>query len=456
MEKINLVELLKDCPKGTKLYSPLCGECEFDHIEYMGKIVCQTKKDTTIWFLPTGVYIEGYSGAECVLFPSKENRDWSKFQRPFKDGDILISGLEDCGNNPFIFKQTNCLGNAQCYCAINVFEEFILNSDNWTPIKGCRLATEEEKQKLFQAIKDNGYKWNAETKTLDKRYHSWTINDAKDGDVLAINWYEGDDYWEKIVIFKKYHNNVDVVGTCVEGYGNTFKNRKLVWDAEVPYFSKTWTGTLQPATKEQSDFLFQKIKEAGYEWNPETKTLEKLPKFKIGDKIRHKNDNTIRTINYIYHDSYGLYDCHRILFEEQDDYELVPDIKPKFKVGDRIKKNKNSISGIITNISDDGMYKVEYQGGGISYVSLAYQDEWELVPNKFDITTLKPFESKVLVRDNDSNSWCPAIFGCKISTNTIYKYATMTEKYYAQCIPYENNEHLSGTTYACDEYFKTW
>ena len=452
-KKIDIGKILNDCPKGTKLYSPLCGECEFDHIEYMGKIVCQTKKDTTIWFSPTGVYFEGYSGAECVLFPSKENRDWSKFQRPFKDGDIVFYN-----DTIAIFKEWGDETLFRTYVTKYLCCDSLIDKN--VPLYGksvrkeIRFATEEEKQKLFQAIKDNGYKWNAETKTLDKRYHPWTINDAKDGDVLAINWYEGDDYWEKIVIFKKYHNNDDVVGTCVEGYGNTFKNGKLVWDAEVPFFSKTWTGTLRPATKEQRDFLFQKIKEAGYEWNSETKTLKKLPKFKIGDKIRHKNDNTIRTINYIYHDSYGLYDCHRILFEDQDEYELVTDIKPKFKVGDRIKKK-----GI------DDVYAVEiadilqtiYIFKDKNWYSIEYVDkDYELVPNKFDITTLKPFESKVLVRDNDSNSWCPAIFGCKISTNTIYKYATMTEKYYAQCIPYENNEHLSGTTDACDEYFKTW
>lgn len=75
---------------------------------------------------------------------------------------------------------------------------------------------------------------------------------------------------------------------------------------DVPDFSKTWTASLHPATKEQRDLLFQKIKEAGYKWNPGTKTLKKLiePIFKVGDKIRNKKDKTrIRTINYVYKDS---------------------------------------------------------------------------------------------------------------------------------------------------------
>ena len=68
---------------------------------------------------------------------------------------------------------------------------------------------------------------------------------------------------------------------CVEGYGNTFKNGKMAFIEKVPYYSKTWTGNLHPATKEQRDLLFQKIKETGYKWNTETNTFEKLvePKF---------------------------------------------------------------------------------------------------------------------------------------------------------------------------------
>ena len=120
----------------------------------------------------------------------------------------------------------------------------------------------------------------AEFDFIDKHYHLWTIQDAKDGDVLALSWLEDKNLWEKIIIFKKYHSEgVKGLynGPCVEGYGNTFKNGEMAFtDEEVPYYSKTWTYNLHPATKEQRDLLFQKIKEAGYKWNNETKTLEKL------------------------------------------------------------------------------------------------------------------------------------------------------------------------------------
>lgn len=99
-------------------------------------------------------------------------------------------------------------------------------------------------------------------------YDKWTINYAKDNDVLALSWLEDKNLWEKIIIFKKYHSE-GVKGicsmACVEGYGNTFKNGKMAFTEKVPYYSRTWTCNLHPATKEQRDLLFQKIKEADYE-----------------------------------------------------------------------------------------------------------------------------------------------------------------------------------------------
>lgn len=99
----------------------------------------------------------------------------------------------------------------------------------------------------------------------------WTINDAKDGDVLALSWLEDKNLWEKIIIFKKYHIE-GVKGLCstpcVEGYGNTFKNGKKAFiDEEVLYYSKTWTCSLHPATKEQRNLLIQEIKEESMKYN---------------------------------------------------------------------------------------------------------------------------------------------------------------------------------------------
>lgn len=83
-ENLNLVRILKDCPKGTKLYSTIHGEVEFDGIGNSGAYRVEFKaEDGDI----CGVTIDGrlasYYSGECILFPSKEQRDWSKFTAPW-------------------------------------------------------------------------------------------------------------------------------------------------------------------------------------------------------------------------------------------------------------------------------------------------------------------------------------------------------------------------------------
>ena len=78
-DNLNLVEILKDCPEGTKLYSPVFGEVEFESInDIIGPIVVTTNTGNAECFTADGKMFTRYNG-ECVLFPSKEQRDWSKF-----------------------------------------------------------------------------------------------------------------------------------------------------------------------------------------------------------------------------------------------------------------------------------------------------------------------------------------------------------------------------------------
>lgn len=75
-------------------------------------------------------------------------------------------------------------------------------------------------------------------------------------------------------------------------------------------------------------------------------------------------------------------------------------VEPKFKVGDKIvKKNVGCCAPLeITGVG--GEYYYSNTPNSVDVLPIKDQDDWELVPNKFDITTLKPFD-KVLVRDND-------------------------------------------------------
>lgn len=82
-ENIDLTKILKDCPRGTKLYSLIFGEVNFEKIgsddEYA---IFVTKGDITASFTKKGFYYDDI-GEECLLFPSKDQRDWSKFTAPW-------------------------------------------------------------------------------------------------------------------------------------------------------------------------------------------------------------------------------------------------------------------------------------------------------------------------------------------------------------------------------------
>lgn len=90
-EKINVVAILKDKPQGTKLYSSACGKCKLESVDDKSfKISFYNSK---FGFMNGGEgYLDKngklYDDGECVVFPSKEMRDWSKFA--WKKGDVLI------------------------------------------------------------------------------------------------------------------------------------------------------------------------------------------------------------------------------------------------------------------------------------------------------------------------------------------------------------------------------
>ena len=84
-ENIDLTKILKDCPKGTELYSPVFGKVYFKEIrndDDICPIVLTKGRNITAFFTKKGFYYSDL-GEECVLFPSKDLRDWSKFTAPW-------------------------------------------------------------------------------------------------------------------------------------------------------------------------------------------------------------------------------------------------------------------------------------------------------------------------------------------------------------------------------------
>ena len=81
-ENIDLTKILKDCPKGFQLYSPIFG------IVYLKSVTpyyvyITTIREVEVIITKNGRYFSEYEDSECILFPSKDQRDWSKFTAPW-------------------------------------------------------------------------------------------------------------------------------------------------------------------------------------------------------------------------------------------------------------------------------------------------------------------------------------------------------------------------------------
>lgn len=93
-ENIDLTKILKNCPKGTKLYTPIWGEVGFIEVKnyknclYPYPICINTNTASSyISLSKDGRYLINRKETECILFPSKYQRDWSKFTAPWYNKD---------------------------------------------------------------------------------------------------------------------------------------------------------------------------------------------------------------------------------------------------------------------------------------------------------------------------------------------------------------------------------
>lgn len=126
---MNLVEILKNVPKGTKLYSTLTGDVELVEVDDNLKYPIRVKScdiDGCSSFSKEGKFNVEYPNGECVLFPSKENRDWSTFKveksyefRPFDP--VLVRDCESdkwrCNYFSHIEGENYvCVGSTWNYC----------------------------------------------------------------------------------------------------------------------------------------------------------------------------------------------------------------------------------------------------------------------------------------------------------------------------------------------------
>ena len=154
---MSLVEILKNCPKGMKLYSPIYGEIEFTEVSIItGGIGCKIN-GCTVYFNSDGSY---FSGGECMLFPSKEQRDWDDFMIPFKNGDVIIRTEFNPGCKQYniaIFKgyNNNTHNKMNIHCQVNGANEF--RTEMSIHHKDWRLASYNEIKRFYTRMNESGY-----------------------------------------------------------------------------------------------------------------------------------------------------------------------------------------------------------------------------------------------------------------------------------------------------------
>ena len=99
---INIAEKLKGCPQGTKLYSPLFGEVELVRIDMENprfpiivKVLANESPFSNVTFTAEGKWYS-FKQSECLLFPSKDNKDWNKFDYRIKPEYRPFANAEEC------------------------------------------------------------------------------------------------------------------------------------------------------------------------------------------------------------------------------------------------------------------------------------------------------------------------------------------------------------------------
>lgn len=316
--KINIAEILKDKPQGTKLYSRICGAVEFERV-----FAVYQKKSIVVKELNSGnqhrFWHDGnfFRAGQCVLQPSEDMTDWSKFA--WKKGDILVS---NDGGTEVIFDKWYDETYTSFYCKhylnsedenkIVYYEAFLCTTERYS------LEDKDSVQTYINTIEKRlGGKLNRETLNIDKQ------TEFKDGDIVAL------------VVRKCTH--IAIFQSRQEAYigfhAVLCQNDELL--LEKPFREDVGDIELRLATDSEKQQLFDALAKDGKAWDAKKKA--------------------------------------------------IVDLKPKVE--------------------------------------------------------LKPFD-KVLIRDINAERWKASFFSYKEESH----YVSIEGRCWRQCIPYEGNEHLLGTT----------
>ena len=296
--KINIAAILKDKPQGTKLFSRICGAVELKKVIDVRKkksiVVKELNSNNQHRFWHDGNF---FRAGQCVLQPSENMEDWSKFS--WKKGDVLQNNDH---NTQVIFDRFTSDTYEMVRCKYwmkvdNGIERFIVETNVFT--KDYFKVSEELSQCYINEIENRcGGKLNLETLEIEKQ------TEFKDGDIA----------------FADYGNRQDVFivsdkTDLSEGYSSfislDLNSLTLSMGCRTTFFKKDLC-KLRIATEEEKKQLFSDLAKEGKAWDSDKKQIVDLKQKwtpKPFDRVITRNDDDdIWTANIFSHmDSHGEY-----------------------------------------------------------------------------------------------------------------------------------------------------
>ena len=407
-QNINISEILKDKPFGLKFYSNTFGYISFNGV-HKDKVYFFSEDTNAHSVKPNG---KMYDGGECIIFPSKEMRDWEKFS--WKKGDVLVSKdrevyiifekFEDDAFTKFRGKYylwNECYNEEVFQMETSVFEK----------------ASDDDAQTYINNInKCFGGKLNRETLEIEKPQ-----SEFKDGDIVVA---EEDNYYDRVIFIAAIKDNIVSKALINVRYK----------DYEVHYneYSFGCNRSLRLATDFEKQQLFDALAKEGKRWDSGKKQIVDLkPAFEIGK----------------------LY----VFNEEDEDGELTI-------IGELIAKNESE-----DTLTFGNQYEIENEKFVTDQtfdlrISVnkelreATENEVELFNKHYDIwkngkeqPAFKTFD-KVLVRCGKGFKWLPAFFVRDRGEDFASRYNVLPlhsgkAADFTQCIPYEGHENFAFTDY---------
>ena len=279
-EKINIAAILKDKPNGIRLYSPIFGECTFCCVREDTNDICVKKHNGMKCFFDSkGLY---YNTGEVMLFPSKEMRDWRKFN--WKKCDVLVS---NDGKIEVIFEKFNS-DTYQSFTGkhqLDSLDENLYYQDGGVyPTAIFNIETEDAAQTYIKTIEEKlDGKLNLESLEIEKAQPEF-----KDGDVVVTDAVPSIWYSKCIFILKGDLNT-----------GESRANSYVFFNINNNHISYDVLDTIERdrnihlATDSEKQQLLSALEKEGKDWDSEHKMIVDFkPKceFKPFDKVLGRNE----------------------------------------------------------------------------------------------------------------------------------------------------------------------